>query len=230
MSEAIESRIEVGPCGCEESVQLRHKNDSQQEQPQCLTDFVAKDENGGDHMSLMEQNEALGQKNDHRDADKKKLRLAEILKGTHQLHTDMKNPLIDSSEPFGKDEPTGKKELSDAQTEDFGHLEDGHTVCKTIDREKENQMLDAFGSDGVLGPTGRLLVDSLEEAIAKQNDFDQRIVNVLKKQEPETCGCFKPLLVGFLVIVIVFFASLASVSVSIDSTDPNALYNRQQYV
>ncbi|CAJ0944785.1 unnamed protein product, partial [Mesorhabditis belari] len=78
---------------------------------------------------------------------------------------------------------------------------------------------------------GRLFVElGLEEAIAKQNDFDQRIVNVLKKQEPGADGCFKSLLVGFLVIVMVFFASLASVSVSIDSTDPNALYNRQQYV
>ncbi|CAJ0918558.1 unnamed protein product, partial [Mesorhabditis belari] len=65
----------------------------------------------------------------------------------------------------------------------------------------------------------------LEEAIAKQNEFDQRIVNVLKKQEP---GCFQSLLVGFLVIVIVFFASLASVPV--DSTDPNALYDRHHYI
>ncbi|CAJ0944831.1 unnamed protein product, partial [Mesorhabditis belari] len=109
MSGTVSPRIEVAPWGCEESVQLRHKSDSQQEQPQCLTDFVGKDENGGDHMSLMEQNEALGQKNDHLEADKEKLRLAEILKGSHQLHTDMMNPLIDSSEPFGKDEPTGKK-------------------------------------------------------------------------------------------------------------------------
>ncbi|CAJ0918504.1 unnamed protein product, partial [Mesorhabditis belari] len=440
MSGAIGSRIEVGPCGCEESMQLRHRNNSLQEQLQYLTDVVGKDETEGDHVSLMEQNEDLRQKNYHLDADNKKLRQdVEILEGSHQLLADIvNNAFIDSSEPFRKDEPVEKKELSDAQTEVFGRLEDGFPVCTTIkmiealyqelkdkqaamekelgsatqkmarvferlemelkakqalqadyDRvkadqqklllreerykqefeeledlyrktaeqneklrdEMENQRLDAFGSNGVLDQTFRSLEDSLqeatakqnevdqmivdvrekqrakqmqsrilrtssgneamseaiesriavgpcgcmqwhknnsqqeqlqwladvvgddnkklrladeilkgshqlladimnnvfilsskpfrkdeptekkvgafslEEAIAKQNEFDQRIVNVLKKQEP---GCFKSLLVGFLVIVIVFFASLASVPV--DSTDPNALYDRHHYI
>ncbi|CAJ0944700.1 unnamed protein product, partial [Mesorhabditis belari] len=379
MSGAIGSRIEVGPCGCEESMQLRHRNNSLQEQLQYLTDVVGKDETEGDHMSLMEQNEDLRQKNYHLDADNKKLRQdVEILEGSHQLLADIvNNAFIDSSEPFRKDEPVEKKELSDAQTEVFGRLEDGFPVCTTIkmiealyqelkdkqaamekelgsatqkmarvferlemelkakqalqadyDRvkadqqklllreerykqefeeledlyrktaeqneklrdEMENQRLDAFGSNGVLDQTFRSLEDSLqeatakqnevdqmivdvrrsksqadeilkgshqlladimnnafilsskpfrkdeptekkvgafslEEAIAKQNEFDQRIVNVLKKQEP---GCFQSLLVGFLVIVIVFFASLASVPV--DSTDPNALYDRHHYI
>ncbi|CAJ0944730.1 unnamed protein product, partial [Mesorhabditis belari] len=343
MSGAIESRIEVAPCGCEESVQLRHRNNSLQEQLQYLTDVVGT------------RNEDLRQKNDHLEADNKKLRRdVEILKGGHQLHADvMNNALIYSSELFGKDEPTGKKEMSgaDVQTEDFGHLEDGCTVCTTIEAigahcqqlldeqtamekelgsaaqkiamfverlemelaakqaieahcqqllderagmekelgsatrkiamfverleieleakqalqadydrvkadqeqfllefeelvdlyrkaveqneklrdEMENQGLVTLGSSGALDQAFRSDFDSLEEAIAKQNDFDQRIVNVLKKQGPGTSGCFKPLLVGFLVIVIVFFATLASVSVSIDLTDPNALYDRHHY-
>ncbi|CAJ0918509.1 unnamed protein product, partial [Mesorhabditis belari] len=302
MSGAIGSRIEVGPCCCEESMQLRHRNNSLQEQLQYLTDVVGKDETEGDHMSLMEQNEDLRQKNYHLDADNKKLRQdVEILKGSHQLHTDMKNPLIYSSEPFGKDEPTEKKDMSDAevQTEDFRHLQDGHAVCTTIkmiealyqevknkqvamekdlwinytktarvferleielaakqalqadydrvkadqdrvkaDQQKQNeklrdemkhQRLVTFGTNAVSDQTCSSLAHSLSEAIGKQNEVGQMIVNVQTKQKPGTSGCFKPLLVGFLVTVtIVFLVSL--VSISIDSTDPNALYDRHHYI
>ncbi|CAJ0944746.1 unnamed protein product, partial [Mesorhabditis belari] len=203
MSGAIGSRIEVGPCGCEESMQLRHRNNSLQEQLQYLTDVVGKDETEGDHVSLMEQNEDLRQKNYHLDADNKKLRQdVEILKGTHQLHTDMKNPLIYSSEPFGKDEPTEKKvgvirnafwakhDMSDAevQTEDFRHLQDGHAVCTTIKmiealyQEVKNKQVAMEKDLWSAAQKIAMVVERLEIELAAKQVFEAHCQQLLDEQ------------------------------------------------
>ncbi|CAJ0944714.1 unnamed protein product, partial [Mesorhabditis belari] len=50
------------------------------------------------------------------------------------------------------------------------------------------------------------------QLIGKQNEIGQMIVSAQTKQDSRTCGCFKPLLVGFMMTVtIVFFASLVTI-------------------